>query len=509
MEIKRVTLLVVFLSNLAFIFANTPSSNGLLRVGLRREHSKLKTLSHGRIPRGDLIYSKYMPTGHKKGKFSSEDVVYLRNFWNAEYYGQIGIGTPPQFFSVIFDTGSSNIWIPSSKCYFSIACFIHPKFKSKLSSTYTKMGKPCEIPYGSGTVYGFFSRDYAQVGDVIIKDQVFTEATSEDFFLFMLAQFDGVLGLGFQNFSVGKASPVWSNMLEQGLVNDPIFSMWLNRDPNTNVGGEIVFGGVDWRHYRGNHTYVPVLPGGHWKIGVTDFLISGVTTGLCVDGCAAILDSGTSFLAGPTSVVTKINHAIGADGVVSLECKSIVSKYGELIWEILTSGMQTENLCENIGVCLYNETRHSIENVHLRMSTDKARHIPRTDTTLCTFCEMVAYWLEMELKKENAKELAFQYVGKLCEKLPNPRGKSFVDCDKIATLPYISFVIGNKPFTLAPEQYVMRVQGMDSAACISGFVGMDVVCPEGPLWVLGNLFLGAYHTVFDVGNLRVGFAVSA
>ncbi|KAG2135827.1 aspartic peptidase domain-containing protein, partial [Suillus clintonianus] len=61
--------------------------------------------------------------------------VPLTNFMNAQYHTEILVGTPPQSFKVILDTGSSNLWVPSSKCT-SIACFLYAKYESSASSTY-------------------------------------------------------------------------------------------------------------------------------------------------------------------------------------------------------------------------------------------------------------------------------------------------------------------------------------------------------------------------------------
>lgn len=55
-------------------------------------------------------------------------------------------------------------------------------------------------------------------------------------------------------------------MVNQGLVEEQVFSFWLSRDPDAEIGGEIVFGGVDPKHYKGNHSYVPVTKKGYWQV---------------------------------------------------------------------------------------------------------------------------------------------------------------------------------------------------------------------------------------------------
>lgn len=55
-------------------------------------------------------------------------------------------------------------------------------------------------------------------------------------------------------------------MVYQDLVDDKVFSFWLNRNPEAEVGGELVFGGVDPSHYIGNLDYVPVTEKGYWQV---------------------------------------------------------------------------------------------------------------------------------------------------------------------------------------------------------------------------------------------------
>jgi cathepsin D len=90
----------------------------------------------------------------------------------------------------------------------------------------------------------------------------------------------------------------------------------------------------------------------------------------------------------------------------------------------------------------------------------------------------------------------------------NPmNGQYMIDCNNVHNMPTIVFTFGGKQFPLTPDQYVMKVKPiptMDVTLCLSGFVGMDM--PGEPMWILGDVFMSQYYTVFDQGKDRLGFA---
>ncbi|KAM0927631.1 hypothetical protein ACQ4PT_002757 [Festuca glaucescens] len=190
------------------LILGTPSE-GLVRIPLKKLPVDENSLVAGEDAQSLLAQRHGLVFNKEPQPQPKSDIVILKNYLNAQYYGEVGIGTPPQNFTVIFDTGSSNLWVPSSKCYFSIACYLHKSYRARRSSTYKKKGKWVSIHYGTGAIAGYISQDSVQVGGVVVKNQDFIEAAFEPSITFMLAKFDGILGLGFKEISAGGAKPVW------------------------------------------------------------------------------------------------------------------------------------------------------------------------------------------------------------------------------------------------------------------------------------------------------------
>ena len=101
---------------------------------------------------------------------SGGPIVFLKDYSDNQYVGTIGIGTPPQIFTVVFDTGSSDIWVPGVAC---TNCGYHSFFNPDNSSSYQVSElllsdgdvEPFTLNYGSGAVRGHKAKETITLGE--------------------------------------------------------------------------------------------------------------------------------------------------------------------------------------------------------------------------------------------------------------------------------------------------------------------------------------------------------
>ena len=130
-------------------------------------------------------------TSNSKSKRMSNMITYLTNYKNSQYVGSIDIGTPPQTIEVIFDTGSSNFWITSSRCL-DPGCLVHKSYDATKSLTHEKVGTRVEVEFGSGMIEGVFCKDNVQFGHLNIPHQEFGEIEKEKGDIFVKLKFSGM-----------------------------------------------------------------------------------------------------------------------------------------------------------------------------------------------------------------------------------------------------------------------------------------------------------------------------
>jgi len=254
-------------------------------------------------------------SSHAKAEGTPHKVV-INDYADAQYYGEIHAGTPPQMLRVVYDTGSSNLWLNKQSGIFEIE---HYHYDDSKSSTYVKNGTKFAIQYGSGPVSGYYSADTVNVGGVDLADYTFAEVddTSGLGPAWYLGHFDGICGMGWDDISVdGVITPVRA-LVNSKKLDENVFAFYLG---SGGADGELVLGGVDPAHYTGDFKYVAVrwiVPGkyGYWELDMDDVKINGksVTTAR-----KAIVDSGTSLLAVPTADMKVIAAAVGAKQVLPI-----------------------------------------------------------------------------------------------------------------------------------------------------------------------------------------------
>jgi len=318
--------------------------------------------------------------------------VKLHDYKNVEYYGAVQLGTPPVNFQVLFDTGSSNLWVPSSTC--KNCAFWKTKYNPSASSTFLANGTKFEIKYGTGSMKGFVVHDVLTIGSLQC-DLDFAVATNEPGLTFQLAKFDGIFGLGWPSISVDRIIPPMQQLHKKGLLDEYMFGFYLQRNKKM---GLLTIGGYDKKKAE-SVMWAPVFEENYWSLNMQKLTIGGTAV---TSVTWAIVDSGTSLIVGPKADVENVADLMGATKIMS--------------------------------------------------------------------------------------------------------GMFLVSCD--ADLPDMELTLGSES-----QAITLVVKGDDLkmkicifhmiCECILGIAGMDL--PE-PLWILGDVIMRDFYTIFDIANARVGFA---
>uniref|UniRef100_F1RIE5 Peptidase A1 domain-containing protein n=1 Tax=Sus scrofa TaxID=9823 RepID=F1RIE5_PIG len=340
----------------------------------------------------NMIQFRLMKNSSYVRKFASHP---LRNYLDKVYVGNISIGTPPQQFSVVFDTGSADLWVPSIYCK-SKACVTHRSFNPSHSSTFHLPGIFIELEYGSGKILGFLGQDTIRIDKLTSTGQAFGLSKVEISRTFEHAIYDGILGLAYPSLAMPGTTAVFDNLKKQGQISEPVFAFYLSTDKEE--GSVVMFGGVDKKYYKGDLKWVPLSQPHYWQITLDRITWRGEVIG-CPSGCQAIMDTGTTLLLGPSKEVAKIHSFISA--------------------------------------------------VHFQE----------------------------------------EYV---------------VPCNARNVLPDIVFTINNVDYPVPVRAYVLKVASNN--LCYSGFNDIMDTLSESEFWILGDVFLRVYFTVFDRGQNRIGLA---
>lgn len=239
-------------------------------------------------------------------------IVPLENLWDYAYKGNFSIGTPPQLFNGIFDTGSSDSWVASGNCTEGNMCtgWRNLFYPEDSSTFFSPTNDTFEALYGQGPVSGFYGIDTMQFANLTITNQTFSMIQQADP---SIANYplEGLIGLAWPDLSnQPNVSTVFASLCKQnGLPR--VFSMLL-RSRVSGKESRCYFGGYDADVFTGSITWLSITTKYWWttSVGKTSYAARSLNTASNV----GILDTGTSLTIFPKQIADIINRYLGAKG---------------------------------------------------------------------------------------------------------------------------------------------------------------------------------------------------
>lgn len=276
--------------------------------------------------------------GRKQGRSRKRSPGYVpltNALSNTEFYGTIEIGSPPQPFSVILDTGSADLWVAGSDC---TTCDNVPLFSpSSSSSASLKSTGGFSITYGSGSAVGDVYTENVYIGGYVVDGAVMSSVEQSQGIIRSDVPVSGIMGLAFPSISTLRSTPVAQLLATQGVLAEPLFSFALQEASAgagpSSPGGVMTLGGVNQSHYAGEIVYTNLTSETYWLIPLQGVSVgSNQLTGSGTTGNVAI-DTGTSLIGAPPEALQQIFEVFpgaqvgtgSAEGFYTIPCDSNVT----------------------------------------------------------------------------------------------------------------------------------------------------------------------------------------
>jgi len=261
----------------------------------------------------DWIETTHNTKVHKTKKHQAQNhrliaETALQNSDLVEYFGEVAIGSPPQYFKVVFDTGSGILWVPSNLCD-GEACRDHHQLVEHKDKTLKVDDGYVNIKYGTGNMRGRRATDLVAVAGVGVQKQDFLLSTDEDGVVFRNGRFDGVMGLGkkdlaniLQRGEDGRGVPFYINAVNSKQLAEPKFSIYVSK--HMGKPGAVVLGGVNPKLYSGPIFFHKGHSTAYWMLAMGSMKVGNQI--VPTNDARGIVDSGTSLLVGPPSIIQNV-----------------------------------------------------------------------------------------------------------------------------------------------------------------------------------------------------------
>ncbi|EUD66434.1 hypothetical protein C922_03068 [Plasmodium inui San Antonio 1] len=400
--------------------------------------------------------SSWSGASKKKEVFSSTDQVTLplQQLQDSQYVGYIQIGTPPQTIRPIFDTGSTNIWVVSTKCKDDTCLKVH-RYNYKLSSSfrYYKPLTNLDIMFGTGIIQGVIGVENFRIGPFQVFNQPFglvkrekrSEAKSN---VFERINFEGIVGLAFPAMlSTGKTT-IYENLMNTYKFNHNEFSIYIGKD---NKHSALIFGGVDSRFFKGDIYMFPVVREYYWEIQFDGLYIDHQK--FCCDSSSIVYDLRKKKKKG------------------KVQRNSFGRKYLKRKSHLMDMRHRWRRHLRRVNRRGKNKKLKKNKNYLIFDSGTSYNSVPKSE---------IDYFFKVIPPKK-------------CD-------DSNID-EVVASYPNLTYVINNMPFTLTPAQYLVR----RSDICKPAFMEIEVSPEYGHAYILGNAtFMRYYYTVYRRGDGHKG-----